>query len=126
MIETTGLLGSAIYEIQEAWTGWKELQHANYVLKTLPKGLRFFCLVSPFESPKVIGLMGIHHQWGHPLPLVQLRRAKQGHHHQPLKDGALQVGPCMQEMFLLPFHHVGGHLAPQLEELPAFIRGRSQ
>ena len=42
MIETAGLLGSAIYEIQEEWTGWDELQHANYVLRTLPKGLKFF------------------------------------------------------------------------------------
>ena len=42
MIETAGLLGSAMYEIQEAWTGKDELQHANYVLRTLPKGLKFF------------------------------------------------------------------------------------
>ena len=38
MIETAGLLVSAIYEIQEAWTGQDELQHANYALRTLPKG----------------------------------------------------------------------------------------
>ena len=61
MIETAGLLSSTIYEIQEAWTGQKELQHANYVLRTLSKGLRFFHMVSPSESPKVMGLMGIHH-----------------------------------------------------------------
>ena len=61
MIETAGLLGSTIYEIQEALTGWKELQHAIYALRTLPKGLRFFHTVSPSESPKVMGLMGIHH-----------------------------------------------------------------
>ena len=61
MIETAILLDSAIYEIQEVWTGQKELQHANYVLRTLPKGLRFFHAVSPSASPKVIGLMGIHH-----------------------------------------------------------------
>ena len=61
MVETTGLFGSTIYEIQEAWTEWKELQHAKYVPRTLPKGLRFFCVVSPSESPKVMGLMGIHH-----------------------------------------------------------------
>ena len=41
MIETADLLGSVIYEIQEAWTGWDELQHANYVLRILPKGLKF-------------------------------------------------------------------------------------
>ena len=32
MSETAGLLGSTIYKIQEAQTGWDELQHANYVL----------------------------------------------------------------------------------------------
>ena len=29
MTETTGLLGSAIYESKEAWTGHDELQQAN-------------------------------------------------------------------------------------------------
>ena len=37
MIKTTGLLGSTIYEIKEAWTGWDELQQANYMLRTLLK-----------------------------------------------------------------------------------------
>ena len=60
MIETAGLLGSDIYEIKEAWTGPDELQQANYVLRTLPKGLKFLRAVSPSESPKVMGLMGIH------------------------------------------------------------------
>ena len=61
MIETADLLGSVIYEFQEAWTGWDELQHANYALRTLPKGLKFFWVVSPLESPKVMGLVGICH-----------------------------------------------------------------
>ena len=60
MIESAGLLGSAIYKITEAWSGQDELQQANYLLMTLPKGLKFFRVVSPSESPKVMGLMGIH------------------------------------------------------------------
>ena len=60
MIETTGQLGSEIYEITEAWSGWDELWQANYFLMTLPKGLRFFRVVYPSESPKVMGLVGIH------------------------------------------------------------------
>ena len=52
MIETAGLLSSAIYEIQEAWKGQDELQHANYVLRTLPKGPKFFQVVSPQNIPK--------------------------------------------------------------------------
>ena len=61
MIETASLLSPIIYKIQEAWTGWDELQHAKYVLRTLPKGLKFFLAVSPSESPNVMGLAGIHH-----------------------------------------------------------------
>ena len=61
MAETTSLLGSAICKIQEAWTGWDELQHANHMLRALLKGLKFFQVVSPLEFPKVMGLMGIHH-----------------------------------------------------------------
>ena len=61
MIESTSLLSSEIYKIKETWTGQRKLQYANYALRTLPKGLKFFCPVSPSESPKVMGLTGIHH-----------------------------------------------------------------
>ena len=60
MIEITGLFGSASYENKDAWTGQNELWQANYMLRTLLKGLKFFRAVSPSESPKVMGLMGIH------------------------------------------------------------------
>ena len=61
VIESTGLLGSEIFEIQGTWMGRHELEYANYTLKTLPKGLKFFCWVSSLESPKVMGLINIHH-----------------------------------------------------------------
>ena len=61
MIKSTSLLGSEIYEIQETWTGWHGLEYANYALKTLPKGWKFFCHVSPSESLKAMGLTNIHH-----------------------------------------------------------------
>ena len=60
MITPASLLGSQIYEIQEAWGGQSELQYADDTLKTLPKGLQFFHPVSPLELPKVMGLAGIH------------------------------------------------------------------
>ena len=41
MAESTKLLGSAIYKIQEVWKGPDELQQANYTLRSLPKGLNF-------------------------------------------------------------------------------------
>ena len=56
----TELLGSSIYEIKETWMGLDELQQANYALRALPKGLKFLRAVPPLESPKVMGLMGIH------------------------------------------------------------------
>ena len=40
--------------------GPDELRQANYALRSLPKGLKFFCAVLPSESPKVMGLVGIH------------------------------------------------------------------
>ena len=61
MIESAGLLRSEIHEIKETWTGWSELQYTNYALRTLPKGLKFFCPVPPSESLKVMGLTSIHH-----------------------------------------------------------------
>ena len=55
-----GLLGESIHEIKLSWDGPEELKHANYVLWSLPKGLKFLRVVSPKESPKVMGLKGIH------------------------------------------------------------------
>ena len=52
MIASAGLLCSQMYKIQEVWKGWSELQYANDALRALPKGLQFFCVVSPSELPK--------------------------------------------------------------------------
>ena len=60
LAKSAGLLGKAIYEIQLSWTGPEELKQANYMLRSLPKGLRFLRVVPTLESPKVMGLMGIH------------------------------------------------------------------
>ena len=60
LAESTGLLEEAIYEIQLSWTGPEELKQANYALWSLPKGLRFLRVVLTTESPKVMGLIGIH------------------------------------------------------------------
>ena len=60
MDKSAELLGTSIHEIQVVWTGLDELRHANYALRSLPKGLKFLCVVPPSEPPKVMGLMGIH------------------------------------------------------------------
>ena len=60
MIMSAGLLSSQIYEIQEVWEGKSELQYTNDMLRALPIGLWFFHPISPSESPKVMGLAGVH------------------------------------------------------------------
>ena len=57
---SASLLGTSIYEIQSSWTGPEELKQANYTLQSLPKGLKFLRVVPASESPKVMGLVGIH------------------------------------------------------------------
>ena len=119
MIEITGLLGSDIYEIIEAWSGWDELQQAKYSLMTLPKGLKFFRVLSPSRSPKVIGLMGIHnpdmlcHFSGvtH-CPWCRKVGQNEGTIINDLAESALQTGPHVWDVFWLPVCHVRGHLLP--------------
>ena len=60
LAQGAGLLGESIHEIQQSWDGPEELKHANYVLWSLPKGLKFLRVASAKESPKVMGLKGIH------------------------------------------------------------------
>ena len=55
MITSANLLGSKIYKVKEVWAGWKELRFVHHAMRGLPKGLPFFHLVSPSESPKVMG-----------------------------------------------------------------------
>ena len=57
---SAGLLGTDIHEIEACWTGPEELKQANYTLWSLPKGLKFLRAVPTSESPKVMGLVGIH------------------------------------------------------------------
>ena len=60
MAKSEELLGTFIYEIQVLWTGLDELRQANYALRYLPKGPKFLHVVPASESPKVMGLVGIH------------------------------------------------------------------
>ena len=57
---SAALLGMDIHEIQASWTGPEELKQANYTLWSLPEGLKFLRAVPTSESPKVMGLVGIH------------------------------------------------------------------
>ena len=52
LAQGTGLLGEAIFKIQWSWDGPEHLKHTNYVLWSLPKGLKFLRAMSTKESPK--------------------------------------------------------------------------
>ena len=79
---SAGLLGTDIHEIEASWTGPEELKQANYTLQSLPKGFKFLRVAPTSESPKVMGLVGIHDPmpssiyWLHLLPLLWERRPK--------------------------------------------------
>ena len=53
LAQGAGLLGKSIHEIQVSWSGPPHLRHANFVLWSLPKGLKFLRVVSAKESPKL-------------------------------------------------------------------------
>ena len=52
------LLGKSIHEMQWSWDGPEELKHSNYVLWSLPKGLKFLRAVSAKGIPKSHGSKG--------------------------------------------------------------------
>ena len=60
LAQEAGLLGEFIFEIQWSWKGPEHLQQANYIFQSQPKGLKFLRAVSTKESPKEMGLKGIH------------------------------------------------------------------
>ena len=60
MADSTGLLDSDVYEVQDTWTGWKELLTANHAVKSSSKDIHYFWVILSTESPKIMGLKGIH------------------------------------------------------------------
>ena len=60
LAEMAGLLDTEIHWVQDQWQGKKELHMANCVVRGSAKDLHYFWVVSPTESPKIMGLKGIH------------------------------------------------------------------
>ena len=60
MAKIMGHMGTKIYPIQDQWWGKKELHLANQQAKGSTKNLCYFWGVMPVESPKIMGLKGIH------------------------------------------------------------------
>ena len=133
MMKSAGLLSSKIYEIKETWTGWSELQYSNYTLRTLPKGLRFFCPVSPSDSQKVMDLTGIHHPNAlHHFsgvthcPWCGKEGQNEGTVINHLQMTHYKLGLVCKKMLPLSLSHIQGHLAPWPQELSAICRRRPQ
>ena len=55
-----GLTDTDIHQVQYQWQGKKELHTANHMVRGSVKDLCYFWLVLPTESPKIMGLKGIH------------------------------------------------------------------
>ena len=88
MIESTGLLGSETFEIQETWMGQHQLEYANYALKNPTEGVEVFLSSVSLRTPKGYGInqhppsrCTLPFQWGNPLSVVQEGRAEQGNNH---------------------------------------------
>ena len=60
LAEMAGLLGTEVYPVHDQWVGRKELCSAYHAVRGSAKDLHFFRTVASLESPKVIGLQGIH------------------------------------------------------------------
>ena len=56
MVDIVGLLNTGIHLVQDLWPGKKELHAAI----SSAKEICYFLVVSPMESPKIMGLKGIH------------------------------------------------------------------
>ena len=61
MVDVVSLLNMEIYLVQDLWPGKKELHAANCAAISSAKEICYFWMVSPMESPKIMGLKGIHH-----------------------------------------------------------------
>ena len=60
MTKMVGLMETKIHPVQDQWQEKKELHVANHMTKGSAKNLCYFWVVLPVESPKIMGLKGIH------------------------------------------------------------------
>ena len=60
MADIVSLLNTKIHQVQDLWPGKKELHAANHAAMSSAKYICYFWVVSPTESPKIMGLKGIH------------------------------------------------------------------
>ena len=60
MAEMASLMDTKTHPVQDQWQGKKELHAAKHLAKRSTKNLCYFQVVLPIQSPKIMGLKGIH------------------------------------------------------------------
>ena len=112
LAQEAGLLGESIFKLQWSWEGPEHLKQANYIFQSQPKGLKFLRAVSAKESPKEMGLKGIHEPEALRhfarftyCPWCGKYRQNEGDHHKSPKNGTLQVRSHMQPVLWLSYNY---------------------
>ena len=105
------------------WTGQKDFWATYWVAKSSPRDICFFWVVSLTESPKIMGLKGIHSpealKWLADLSFCPWcgKGAEWGHGDESLKDKSLLPGPHLWPV-LGVFHNQCRHNAPSHAAVP--------
>ena len=60
MASSMNLLGTKIHELQKERSSWQELRATHKTAKASQRDIHFFRLIVPTESPRIMGLDGIH------------------------------------------------------------------
>ena len=113
LAQEAGLLGESIFEIEWSWKGPEHLKQANYIFQCQPKGLRFLRAVSAKESPKEMGLKGIHDpealqhfaRYTYCLWVWKIR-TEWGDHRKSPKDDTLQIRSHLWPVLWLPYNYI--------------------
>ena len=97
MAGSAGLLNLDIHEVQDTWTGLKELSTANHVARSSSKDVLYFWVVLPTELSKIMGLKP--KPWNGRLaccllfcPWCGKERVERGHGGKPFKNKSLLPG----------------------------------
>ena len=114
LAQEAGLLGESFFETQWSWKGLEHLRQANYIFQTQAQGAEIlkggFCQgISKGDGPKGDSWPQgpVAFLWIHLLSVVWEKRSEWGDHRKPPKDGALQIGPHMQQVLWLSYNYVG-------------------
>ena len=119
LAEMAGLLGTEVYPIHNQWVGKKELCSAYHIVRGSAKDLHFFRIVAPLESPKIMGLQGIHspealkQQVGLTFCLWCRKKGQnEGTIVNHLHTQHLPPWASVQKVFIIFYYHIGQDVMP--------------